>query len=350
LTLEEFHTPPAVEQTKAATTSSISSESLLEEFHVDCLDRGMTGESVRRYESCLGTFFSFLKQKGVKVSKVGYDELISYIRFRRTNGGNMKKKNNDGGEQEQAVKQKTLENDFAAISSFFDFLEFKRYVQRNPVPPIRKRYLVRYKESSADDSEKDAISIEKMSMLINSILNTRDKAVVILLAKTGIRRGELIALNVQDIDWQNQCLTLGRFKKRSNRWVFFDDETGRVLKQWLKIREGLKNPTSSTLSSDALFLNERGDRLQRNGVYSMLTKYAQKVGLHNPKSDKARDHFNVHSCRHWYTTWLRRNGMDRDAIMILRGDRRKESMSVYDHFSKDELRKAYLAHTPQLGI
>ena len=72
--------------------------------------------------------------------------------------------------------------------------------------------------------------------------------------------------------------------------------------------------------------------------------------MHNAKSAKAKEHFNVHSCRHWFTTWLRRNGMDRDAIMILRGDRRKDSMSIYDHFTKEELRKSYLAHIPQLGV
>lgn len=305
----------------------------------------MTDESIRRYESCLSIFLDFLKVKGVAILKVGNDQLIEYIRHRRTKGYVYHKLTaEDRGKEVKGVRQKTLENDFAAICAFYDFPQFKGHIQRNPVPPIRKRYLVRYKESSADDSEKDAISVEKMSILINSILNTRDKAIVLLLAKTGIRRGELIALNVSDIDWENQCLTLGHFKKRSNRWVFFDDECGRVLKKWLKIREGM-NP-----ASDALFLNERGERLQRNGVYSLVRKYAEKVGLHNPDSKNAKDHFSVHSCRHWFTTWLRRNGMDRDAIMILRGDRRKQSMSVYDHFSKEELRKAYLAHIPQLGV
>jgi integrase/recombinase XerD len=315
--------------------TSASLENLLHEYHLDCLDRGMTDESIRRYESCLGIFLDFLKDVKVSILEVGYDQLIEYIRFRRSS---LKGRNG------RLLKQKTIENDFAAISSFYDYAEFKRYIQRNPVPPIRKRYLVRYKESSADDSEKDAISIEQMAMLINSILSTRDKVIILMLAKTGIRRGELIALNVSDIDWENQCLTLGHFKKRSNRWVFFDDETGRNLKQWLKIREGM-DPTT-----DALFLGEKGTRLQRNGIYSLVTKYAEKVGLHNAKSDNAKDHFNVHSCRHWFTTWLRRNGMDRDAIMILRGDRRKDSMSVYDHFSREELRRMYLAAIPQLGI
>ncbi|MGI0080945.1 MAG: tyrosine-type recombinase/integrase [Nitrososphaerales archaeon] len=61
-----------------------------------------------------------------------------------------------------------------------------------------------------------------MATLVNSILNTRDRAIALVLAKTVIRRGELIALNVSDISWEDQSLLLGRFKKRSNRIVFFD--------------------------------------------------------------------------------------------------------------------------------
>lgn len=322
-------------ETKTAASTRPTLDALREEFHRDCLDRGMASESVRRYESCFGTFLDFLAEQDVDVLDVGNEQLIRYIRNRRGI------ENPDGG---KGVKQKTLENDFAAINAFYDFAEFKGYILRNPVPPIRKRYLARYKEASADDSEKNAISVEQMAMLINSILNTRDKAIVLLLAKTGIRRGELIALNLSSINWAEHSLTLGHFKKRSNRVVFFDDETGRALKSWLRIRETMNS------SVEALFLNERGEQLQRNGVYSLVTKYALKIGLHKPESENPKDHFNVHSCRHWFTTWLRRGGMDRDAIAILRGDRRKASMSVYDHFSHQELRTAYLSAIPQLGL
>ncbi|MGI0080946.1 MAG: site-specific integrase [Nitrososphaerales archaeon] len=106
-------------------TQPPSLERLLQEFHSDCTDRDMTLESNRRYESCLQTFLDFLKEQQVEILEVGNDEVILYIRRRRNQGGR-------GG---QGVKKKTLENDFAAISAFYDFTVFKGYLRGNPVPP-----------------------------------------------------------------------------------------------------------------------------------------------------------------------------------------------------------------------
>jgi integrase/recombinase XerD len=183
-----------------------------------------------------------------------------------------------------------------------------------------------------------------MKMLINSILDTRDKTIVTLLAKTGIRRGELISIDIDDIDWLEQSINLKPKAKRSNRIVFFDDETAWILKRWIRQREQRKPKTN------ALFIGEHGERLKRNGVYTVVTKHAQRVGLHNSSSDKMEEHFFPHCCRHWFTTHLRRVGMKREFIQELRGDRRRDAIDIYDHIDKEELKEAYLAHIPQLGI
>lgn len=72
-----------------------------------------------------------------------------------------------------------------------------------------------------------------MSRLVNSILDPRDKAMAVVLAKTGIRRGELLKIDVGDVNWQDYSITLKSIPKRSNRVVFFDDECALVLKRWL---------------------------------------------------------------------------------------------------------------------
>jgi len=216
------------------------------------------------------------------------------------------------------------------------------------VPGVRKRYLRRYKEAQDADAEspRKLISVEEMSLLINSVLDTRDKTILALLAKTGVRRGELIAMDITDINWTNQSMTLKRkqFKKRSNRTVYFDDETARLLKRWLGQRTRLSPTTPS------LFIGEHGERLKRNGIYSMVLKYAERVQLHDSSSDRSEDHFSPHCFRHWFTTHLRRAGMDREFIKALRGDRRREAIDIYDHIDQVELRRAYLAFIPQLGI
>ena len=87
---------------------------------------------------------------------------------------------------ERGVKQRTVEVNFSALSSLFDYLEFEGYIIKNPVPAMRKRYLRRYKTDGDTDSPRKLISIEEMKMLIDSIIDPRDKAIVTLLAKTGL--------------------------------------------------------------------------------------------------------------------------------------------------------------------
>ncbi len=309
-----------------------SSDQLLVFFIEDCHDRELSEETIRRYKSTIRQFLAYIGQCAVSPVNVDKHILHDYIRLRRSNG----------------VDQKTLENELSAIASLYDFLVFEDYVGRNPVPGVRKRYLRRYKKETEGDVEspRKLITVQQMSLLINSIIDTRDKAILTLLAKTGVRRGELIAMDVGDIDWVQQSITLKRkqFKKRSGRIVFFDDETARLLKRWLKQRETIEPETS------ALFIGEKGGRLKRNGVYSMVIKYATRVGLHDPNSSRPEDHFSVHNFRHWNTTWLRRQGMNREFIKALRGDRRREAIDIYDRIDREELRRAYLAFIPQLGL
>jgi len=82
----------------------------------------------------------------------------------------------------------------------------------------------------------------------------------------------------------------------------------------------------------------------------MIRAAAIRTGLHNASSDRMEDHFSPHCCRHWFTTHLRRAGMPREFIQELRGDARREAIDIYDHIDREELRKSYLAHVPQLGV
>jgi len=308
------------------------SQKSLDLFVEDCHDRELSAETIRRYKSIIQQFLRFLEQGSIRPVDVDKHVLHNYIRLRRAKG----------------IDQKTLENELSGIASFYDFLVFEDYVGKNPVPGVRKRYLRRYKKQTEGDVEspRKLISVEEMSMLINSVIDTRDKAILTLLAKTGLRRGELISLNVTDINWTEQSITLQRkqFKKRSGRTVFFDDETSRVLKRWLSQRENLQPDTP------ALFVGEKGDRLKRNGIYSVVVKYAERVGLHDSKSSNPEDHFTPHCFRHFFTTHLRRAGMDREFIKVLRGDRRRDAIDIYDRIDVEELRREYRAYIPQLGI
>ncbi len=163
--------------------------------------------------------------------------------------------------------------------------------------------------------------------------------------KTGMRRGELCSLDVDDIDFENQAITLKHTAKKSNRLLFFDGETECVLMAWLQFKKAKEKKRTSVL-----FPGREGGRISGNEIAKIVKKHASRVGLHNPESESIEDHFTPHCCRHWFTTHLIRAGMPRDFVKELRGDVRHEAIDIYNHIDRKELRESYLAHIPQLGI
>ena len=321
------------ESQESAVFSSVKSidesAELIRQYREDCEIRGMSPESMRRYISSLKIYNQYLQERHLDLLNVDRNILRSFLEYLR---------------KERNVGLKTIGNYFTSMAMFYEFLEYEGYVDKNPVHSVRKRYIRRYKDND-EGQMRQLISVDDMAKLINSTLDVRDKAIITLLAKTGIRRKELITLDVDDIDWVDQSIRLKPTPKRTNRTVFFDDETAIILHMWKMARE-----TRNEKDIKALFINNFGTRLNRNGVYLAVTRPAERLGLHNPNSDRMEDHFSPHCCRHWFTTHLRRAGMAREFIKELRGDVRKEAMDIYDHIDKKELRESYLAHVPQLGI
>jgi integrase/recombinase XerD len=309
----------------------LSDETVIQLFEDDCHVRGLSEHTIVSYLSTLTLFSRWIKGRGYELLSVDKEILKEYIAFLRS----------------RDVHQKTIENRFSTFSSLYDFAVFEDLVEKNIVKEIRKRYLKPYKENNGGTGQRKIIGVEEMSRFITSIVDLRDKAIVLLFAKTGIRRRELVSIDLGDICWDDMSIMLKPTHKRSNRVVFFDYECMLVLRKWLAKRELLATP-----GNRALFVSyiDRKARLNRNGVGYIFVKWAERAGLHDACSERLEDHFTAHCCRHWFTTVLRRAGMPREFIQELRGDKRRDAIDIYDHIDREELRKSYLAHIPQLGI
>ncbi len=302
-------------------------DQLIKDFERDCKVRGMADRSINSYHTCINAYRHHLEARGKDFLTANKDDLVSFIESLRL---------------EKELSVTTLKRYLAALSSLCEYLVFKEQIQANYIRPVRSRYIRSYKETPED---RKLISVEDMANLINSTLDIRDKAVITLLAKTGIRRHELVELDVSDVDLIEMRIRLKPTAKRTNRTVFFDDECSFILRRWLKVREDV-----NMKGIPALFLNSEGERLNRSGVYNLVVDAARRAGLHNPESERLEDHFGPHCCRHWFCTHLFRAGMRREYIKELRGDSRKEAFDLYNHIDLKELKEAYLACIPQLGV
>ncbi len=308
-------------------------EELLQQFQDDCLLRRMTRETVRSYLSYLRTVVRFLEARGrtpLDITQEDLKAILAYIL------------------QDRGLRPKTLQAYFSALSCLCDFLQYEGLMAANPVLSFRKRYLRDYKKRGGrnDGFERQLLSVEQMRDFIGGTLDPRDRAILMVLAKTGIRRDELVCLDVNDVDFASMTLRLKPHPKRTNLVVFMDDESARALRGWLAARQyyGLAP------GCNALFVGEHGERLARQGVYGAVQRRAEVAGLHDTASPDPRRRLSPHCFRHWFTTWLRRNGMRREFIQELRGDVREEAVDIYDHIDREELRKAYLVCIPRLGL
>ena len=303
------------------------SDDLIDRYLEDCEIRGMAQGSLPRYKSALRIFQGYMVGRGIETAT--RSDLVGFIKYLR---------------DDRKTSQKTIENYFSTLSSFYEFLVFEGEIQSNPALPIRKRYLRRYKENG-DGHERQLISVEDAAGMIKSEPDIRNKALLAMLFKTGMRRGELVSLDVGDVDLVENTIRLKPTAKRSNRTLFLDGEAAYLLRRWLRVREGVNRRKES-----ALFLSSWGHRISRNDVYRAVTLAAERMGLHDPSSERLEDHFSPHACRHWYCTHLFRAGMRREFIKELRGDSRKEAFDIYNHIDLKELKEAYLACIPQLGV
>jgi integrase/recombinase XerD len=298
---------------------------LLAAFRADMQSRKMSAGTIRNYEWILNEFAKQMQASRVSLEKVKRPDLKAYLDY-------LTSKN---------LSHKTASTQFGALSSFYDYLVFEEILDINPVRAVQKRYLQAYKTPAGHTHR--ILSVEQAAAMLHEMTDVRDKAIFILLLKTGMRRNELLSLDATDINWENKSITLKPTAKRTNRIVFFDEEAAGYLKRWLRLREH-----RNTKKIPALFITPRG-RIGRTGVDHLIRKAALKAELHDSSSERLEDHVNSHVCRHFFTTMLDRAGMKREHIQMLRGDVGKAAIDIYIHNDLEEIRKEYLACIPVLG-
>ncbi len=303
----------------------------IRDFAEDCRSRGMTDHSIATYKCNITKFLEFVGDP-LKVDTIILRNFLNYLRndmiYKR---GKVKKK---------GVCNQTLHAYFSAVASYFDYLLYTKQLSNNPVPPFRRRYLARNKKQFNGENSRQLITLEQVKQLVNLKMPIQEKAILIILCKTGVRRGELLSMDLTDLNLKKGEIILKPKAKRTNRLVFFDEEAAQVLKAYLKWRAPLAK-------SGALFIFPTGSRIHKDEPNRIIAKYGCKLGFHDPRG-QLNTRASPHCLRHFFTTILRRNNMRREFIQELRGDKRKETIDIYDHIDLSELREAYDKAVPKL--
>ena len=301
--------------------------SILNPFEKDLKLRGLAKTSRVDVLGCVRRYLIWAAERGIDAREAKRDDLLAYLGDLRGRG----------------LKQSSLGNNFSSLSTLYSFFAEQGEIIQNPIPALQKRYLKSYK---GETRQRQLISLEDATKMVRATIDSRDRAILLLLFKTGIRRNELVTLDLDCVDLEKQFLILKPIGKRSNRTVFFDDEAARALARWLKASEKRLRKESER----ALFLNNRGQRLNNAGINTVVRKAAIRAGLHDHESNRLEDKFTPHCCRHWLGTHLLRAGMPREQVKWIRGDAMHEAIDLYNHIDPEDVKRNYLAGIPKFGV
>lgn len=215
----------------------------------------------------------------------------------------------------------TIDNIRRILSSFYSWLEDEDYILKSPVRRIHKvKSISTIKETYTD---------EMLEIMRDKCDNLRDLALIDILASTGIRVGELVLLNIEDINFiERECVVLGKGNKE--RIVYFDARTKIHLQNYLESR---------TDDNHALFTSLKApyNRLKIGGVESRLRELGKKLNIHK---------VHPHKFRRTLATKAIDKGMPVEQLQRLLGHQRIDTTMQYAMVKQSNVK---LAHKKYIG-
>ncbi|GAB4115944.1 MAG: site-specific tyrosine recombinase XerD [Candidatus Caldatribacteriota bacterium] len=281
------------------------------------VEKGLAENSIISYRYDLVKYLDFLKQKKIDSFQKTDKELIgNYLLYLKKRG----------------LGVNSISRNLVALKMFYRFMLAEDFIQEDvskiiEFPRLSKKlpYVLSQREVNKllDHSN------------FSDELGLRDLAILELLYATGMRVSELINLTIEDINLENQMLKcLGKGGKE--RIVPFGSKASQALTDYLKgIRERLIKDTQEKV----LFLNSRGNKLTRQGIFYLLKRYLQKAGINKKVTP--------HTLRHSLATHLLENGADLRSVQEMLGHADISTTQIYTHVSRKWVQEEYYRAFPR---
>ncbi|MCS7040666.1 MAG: site-specific tyrosine recombinase XerD [Anaerolineae bacterium] len=279
------------------------------------VERRLSPHTVMAYRNDLGQFLAYLEGLGPAQRPRGWgnvtrDHLIGYLLAMR----------------EREYAGTTIARKSAAVRSFFAFLLSQHRLTADPTAELDAPKVTR--------SLPQALSPGEVELLLaapdpSTPIGLRDKALLELLYATGLRVSEVVGLDLDDVDLQSGTLRcVGKGNKE--RVLPLYQRVLNVLRDYVTIA---RPHLQVREDEQAFFLNHRGQRLTRQGLWLIIKQYVDRAGIQGEVTP--------HTLRHSFATHLLRGGADIREVQHLLGHAQIATTQIYTHVSPDHLRRAY---------
>ncbi|MDA3861017.1 MAG: site-specific tyrosine recombinase XerD [Melioribacteraceae bacterium] len=282
------------------------------------LEKNLSEQSVLSYSSDLKKFLLFVEDKTHTDLNIITPKLISeYFEIMRDLG----------------ISSSTTARYLSSVKGFFKYLSSQEYIEKDPAEILSTRITERKLPTVLS-----FIEIEKILQSPNTEekLGLRDKAILELFYSCGLRVSELINLKMSDLYFSDEVIrVLGKGSKQ--RIVPIGNSAVKWITEYIKtIRPLLEKKMKS---ENIIFLNNRGTKLSRMGIWKIVDKYV--------KVAKIEKEFHPHTFRHSFATHLLEGGADLRAVQEMLGHADISTTQIYTHIDRDFVKQMHKDFHPR---
>ncbi len=285
-----LHNCKIIQEENSLTTDANNNEHVLKVFIASKKVSGRSDGTLRNYYGEVKKLFDYLKKDYKKIST---DDIRMYMYHRQ---------------QESNLSNNSVNNIRLCLKSFFKFLMVEEYIDKDPmlrIEALREEVVVR-----------TTLTAEQTELIRCNCVRERDLAIVDFLLSSGVRVGELIKLNISDIDFNNRSAIV-KGKGRKERQIYFSGKALVHLKKYLESRND---------NNEALFvaIKKPYKRLSASGIQEIL----RNIPKNNEQTKNI--HLHPHACRYTFATSLINKGAPLEHVTEMLG-----------HVNGDTTRKCY---------
>jgi integrase/recombinase XerC len=280
------------------------------------VEKGYSKHTLTAYASDLKSFEDFLLKQGYsnELMAVVYGQIRSWI----------------VALMESGIENRSVNRKISSLKTFYNFLLKTGVVEKNPLD--QHRSLKTPKKVLVPFSQKEMQHLSEIYGTEKSFENLRNVLILELLYTTGMRRSELIGLQLSDVNLDSrQIKVLG--KRNKERFIPLLDATIIKIKEYLEFRKQLETKQTQ------LLLTDKGEPIYDSMVYKIVKQFMTLVSSKEKRSP--------HVLRHAFATHLLDEGSDLNTVKELLGHASLASTQVYTHTSLERLKEVYKKAHPR---
>ena len=279
------------------------------------IERNYSPRTVTAYRSDFRRFLGFLESQEIEAlpSTVERTVLRGYIVGMRTGG----------------LSPTSIARRIHSLQSFWKYLLAEGHAQVDPFAQISipKRPRTLPQVLSLEEAPRRLEAAERQSSVFNAF---RDRAVLALMLFGGLRRSEILNLELRDLDMDSGTIRLTAAKGNKSRMLPLAPQATEAVSDWLELR-----PESAP--HDRVFTSKWGAPLSKNGRTTCLARALAGAGI-------TREGVTLHTLRHTFGTLMLRGGCDLHALQCMLGHSRLDTTAIYLHTGMTDLREAMARH------